>query len=456
MSVLYNYSNMKPSIPKGTRDFGPLEVQKRNYIFDIIKREFQLFGFVPIETPAMESLATLTGKYGEEGDRLLFKILNNGDFLAEADQQLLNEKQSSRLISQISKRGLRYDLTVPFARFVVMHRNDLTFPFKRYQIQPVWRADRPQKGRYQEFYQCDADVVGSKSLIYEAELVQIYDKVFHSLGMDVEIKINNRKILSGLAEVAGISDRFIDMTTAIDKIDKIGIEGTKKEMTDRGINEEAASLILNLLNKSDLAELSDIFAGSEIGRLGVAELNSVMSYIRQTNIHNTVTFDMSLARGLGYYTGCIFEVKALNVEMGSIGGGGRYDDLTGVFGMEGYSGVGISFGAERIFDVMESLNLFPETANQQTKVLVIGMDEAALSKAFETAGLLRNAGISCEIYPDIQKFKKTMGYANDKKMPYVLIIGDEELRTEKYTLKKMSDGSQQNIDIQSIISLILT
>ncbi|MEM9849460.1 MAG: histidine--tRNA ligase, partial [Bacteroidota bacterium] len=371
---------MKPSIPKGTRDFTPAQTTRRNYIFDTIKTVFVKYGFQPIETPAMENLSTLTGKYGEEGDKLLFKVLNNGDFLAKADADALAAKDSTRLVTSISKRGLRYDLTVPFARFVVMNQNELAFPFKRYQIQPVWRADRPQKGRYQEFYQCDVDVVGSDALVFEAELTQIFDEVFEALNLEVDIKINNRKVLAGMAEAAGISDQFMDMTIAIDKLDKIGMAGVRKEMASKGIGEAAMNKIEQMLQVDSVEALQPLFADSEIGQKGLEELTTVFDYLSAGTIKNKVTFDVTLARGLNYYTGCIFEVKAdttayPKLKMGSIGGGGRYDDLTSVFGMKNMSGVGISFGAARIYDVMEELELFPKAIEQSLQIIFIAFDE---------------------------------------------------------------------------------
>jgi histidyl-tRNA synthetase len=354
----------KPKLPEGTRDFGPEQVRKRNYIFDTIREVFTLYGFQPLETPSMENLSTLTGKYGDEGDQLLFKILNNGDYLSEVNADDLTNKESAKVLPQISKRGLRYDLTVPFARYVVMHRNELVMPFKRYQIQPVWRADRPQKGRYREFYQCDADVIGSDSLIYEAELVQIYDEAFRRLKLPVTIKVNNRKILYGIAEAAGITDQFMDMTVAIDKLDKVGMDGVKKELSERGIKAEAVSFIENILSSPDLEALKAPFEKSETGRLGIAEMEEMLGYLDGVSLANKLAFDITLARGLTYYTGCIYEVAAEGVKMGSIGGGGRYADLTGVFGSPGLSGVGISFGADRIYDVMETLDLFPEALQQ--------------------------------------------------------------------------------------------
>lgn len=444
----------KPSIPKGTRDFLPQQVIKRKFIFSVIEDVFKTFGYLPIETPTMENLSTLTGKYGEEGDRLLFKILNNGDFLANADQDALQSLNSNKVISSISKRGLRYDLTVPFARFVVMNLNDISFPFKRYQIQQVWRADRPQRGRYQEFYQCDVDVVGSDSLMYEAELVQIYAAVFRKLGVNVKILINNRKILFGLAEAAGIPEKFMDMTIAIDKLDKIGIDGVTKELTERGITQEQSSKILSLLQATDLSSLKSAFIGFETGTKGIQEIETVLNYLGDTVPE--LVFDASLARGLNYYTGCIFEVKVdtsayLGFSMGSIGGGGRYDNLTGVFGLNGVSGVGVSFGAERIYDVMEELSLFPKDVQRDIEVLFVALDDASHLYAFEVTTLLRQAGISCDLYPEPAKMKKQMSYANARNVPHVAIIGETERLEQKVSLKDMVSGEQKEILVDHLI-----
>ncbi len=446
---------MKPSIPKGTRDFLPDQVIKRNFIFDTIRRVFIKYGYLPIETPVMENLSTLTGKYGEEGDRLLFKVLNNGDFLAKADEAALTNRDSNALIASISKRGLRYDLTVPFARYVVMYQNDLAFPFKRYAIAPVWRADRPQKGRYQEFYPCDVGGGGSGSLMYEAELGQIYDEVFAKLGLEVIIKINNRKVLAGMAEVAGCADKFMDMTIAIDKLDKIGLEGVKKEMLERGISESAFEKIAAILKTTNLAALKNLLGQSETGLKGVEELETIHTYLAKNPLKNTLEFDPTLARGLNYYTGCIFEVKAKNAEMGSIGGGGRYDDLTGVFGMPDMSGVGISLGAERIYDVMEELNLFPANNPENLAVLLIAFDEAAHLFAFEKLTQLRAAGINADLYPEPAKLKKQMNYANARKVPYVILIGDNEMQTGNLAFKNMESGEQQSLPIEKIITHLL-
>ena len=443
---------MKPSIPKGTRDFTPEQVLKRNFIFDTIKSVFIKYGYQPIETPTMENLSTLTGKYGEEGDRLIFKVLNNGDYLKKADEQALTDRNSAKLTSSISKRGLRYDLTVPFARFVVMYQNEIAFPFKRYQIQPVWRADRPQKGRYQEFYQCDVDVVGSNSLMYEAELVQIYDEVFADLGVNVCIKVNNRKVLAGMAEAAGISDQFMDMTMAIDKLDKIGIEGVRKEMTNRGIPDKAIDLIEKMLKVDQLEPLKELFANSETGLKGVEELEMFHKYFDLKAPTNEVKFDITLARGLNYYTGCIFEVEAKDVKIGSIGGGGRYDDLTGVFGMKGMSGVGVSFGAARIFDVMQELNSFPAESAQSLHLLFVTFDQAAHEYAFDCLNKVRAAGINAELYPDPVKMNKQMKYANNRKVPYVVVIGSDEMESGELTFKNMETGDQEKRTIASIIT----
>lgn len=442
---------MKPSIPKGTRDFLPSQVAKRNYIFSVIKKAFQTYGYLPIETPVMEKLSTLTGKYGEEGDKLLFKILNNGDYLKKADQQALADGNSSKLVSSIADRGLRYDLTVPFARFVTMHQNDISFPFKRYQIQQVWRADRPQKGRYREFYQCDADVVGSDSLMYEAELMQLFDTVYSELGMKVTIKINNRKILYGFAESQGIADKFMEMTISLDKLDKIGPDKVVEEMVKRGIGEGQAKAILKLMTVKGLTELESHFQNSETGLNGIAELRTFHNYIDKAPTQNKLEFDISLARGLHYYTGCIFEVVTDEVQIGSIGGGGRYDDLTGVFGLKGVSGVGISFGFARIYDVMEELNLFPAEVTQSLDVLILAMDQEVHEYAFEVLSNLRSSGVKADLYPTAAKFKKQMKYANDISAPQVLIIGSEEKESGLFTLKNMNSGEQQKMTLDRLI-----
>lgn len=445
----------KPSLPKGTRDFLPGEVLKRNYIFDIIKDVFLRYGYLPIETPSMESLETLMGKYGEEGDKLLFKVLNNGDFLKDADSKAYADKNSLGFASSVSKRGLRYDLTVPFARFVVMHQSDIQLPFKRYQIQPVWRADRPQKGRYQEFYQCDVDVVGSPSLLYEAELVSIYHQIFKNLGIGVHILINNRKILFGLAEAAGISDKFMEMTIAIDKLDKIGEEGVVEEMGKKFISSDQAQKVLSMLKVKSVSDLKPHFQNSPEGLKGIEEVEAVFGLLQDHWVDDLV-FDVSLARGLNYYTGCIFEVKVdtekhPSVVMGSIGGGGRYDNLTGSFGLAGVSGVGVSLGAERIYDVMEELNLFPEHLSQVVRLIFLPLDDAALKRAFVYAQKLRGNAIPCDIYPEPKPMKKQMKYANDRSFEYVAIIGETEFQNNCVTLKRMSDGTQQTLSIDELI-----
>lgn len=444
----------KPSIPEGTRDFGPEQVRKRSYIFDTIRTIFSRFGFQPLETPAMENLSTLTGKYGEEGDKLLFKILNNGDYLKDANQEALAAKDSGKLISTISKRGLRYDLTVPFARYVVMNRGTLSFPFKRYQIQPVWRADRPQRGRYREFFQCDADVIGSDSLIYEAELTQIYDQAFAALGVPVTIKLNNRKILYGIAEAAGIADRFVDMTVAIDKLDKIGIDGVRKELAERGIPESAIASIEKTLAAPNPEALRSIFTNSPTGLQGLDELGQVFHLLSLVTLQNEVIFDITLARGLSYYTGCIYEVAAKGVKMGSIGGGGRYADLTGVFGVPGLSGVGVSFGADRIYDVMEELNLFPESLSASVKVLFATFDEPSFEYAFKCASTLRSAGIACEIYPEPGKLKKQFEFAAKRNVPYVAIVGESEIQSGALALKNQTTGEQQVLPLDECVKLL--
>jgi histidyl-tRNA synthetase len=453
-----NYKMAKPSLPKGTRDFLPHEVLKRNYIFDIVKEVFQKYGFLPIETPSMESLDTLLGKYGEEGDKLLFKVLNNGDFLKDADKAAYEKGNSLSFANSISKRGLRYDLTVPFARFVVMHQSDIQLPFKRYQIQPVWRADRPQKGRYQEFYQCDVDVVGSNSLIYEAELISIYHEIFKKLGIKVNILINNRKILFGMAESAGIPDKFMDMTIAIDKLDKIGKQGVIDEMVKKNITLTQAESILQMLEVKNVSELKPYFNNSEEGLKGIAEVEIVYNYLSGSHVDDLM-FDISLARGLNYYTGCIFEVKVdtsihTEVSMGSIGGGGRYDNLTGSFGLNDVSGVGVSLGAERIYDVMEELKLFPVALGQFVKVIFLPLDDLALNRAFQYAQKLRNNNISCDIYPEAKAMKKQMRYAHERGFEFVAIIGESEYQNNTLTLKRMSDGNQQTFSIDELIIYI--
>lgn len=445
----------KPSIPKGTRDFTPQEMANRNYIFNTIKDVFRLYGFQQIETPAMENLSTLMGKYGEEGDKLLFKILNSGDFLSGVDDKELSEKNSIRLTSKISEKGLRYDLTVPFARFVVQNREKITFPFKRYQIQPVWRADRPQKGRYREFYQCDVDVVGSDSLLNELELIQIVDEVYRRLKINVVLKINNRKILSGIAEIIGETERITDITVAIDKMDKIGLENVNKEMAEKGISADGIEKIQPILklsgsNQDKLNQLKNILSSSEIGLKGVEELETIFNLCESVKIKTTIELDLTLARGLNYYTGAIFEVKALDVEMGSITGGGRYDNLTGIFGMPNVSGVGISFGADRIYDVLNQLNLYPETSAEQTQILFVSFGEKELVYCIPWANELRQKGINVEIYPDPAKMKKQMSYADSKNIPFVAIVGETEMNENKVMLKDMKSGEQKLVSIEDL------
>ena len=447
---------MKPSIPKGTRDFLPSQVYKRNFIFETIRSVFKKYGYQPIETPTMELLSTLTGKYGEEGDKLLFKVLNNGDFLSKADGKALEEKRSNDVLPQISKRGLRYDLTVPFARYVVMHQNDIQFPFKRYHIQPVWRADRPQKGRYQEFYQCDVDVVGSDSLMYEAELVQIFDEALHKLNVKSIIKVNNRKVLYGLAEAHSIADKFMDMTMAIDKLDKIGKERVIEEMTKRDIPQLAAEGVLELLHIDNLTDLEKAFENCPEGMKGIEELKEFHNYLDLTTTYNKVKFDISLARGLNYYTGCIFEVEAdtefyPNLKMGSIGGGGRYDNLTGVFGLQGVSGVGVSFGAERIYDVMEEEDLFPEGVEKDLDVLLIAFDDVSHKYAFKVLHKMREMNVVSDLYPSPAKMKKQMKYADSRNVPFVVLIGSEEVESGILTLKNMVTGEQAKLSLDDII-----
>lgn len=446
----------KPSLPEGTRDFGPEQVRKRTYLFDTIRSVFVTFGFQPLETPAMENLSTLTGKYGDEGDKLLFKILNNGDFLKDANPEALAGGDSARLTASIAKRGLRYDLTVPFARYVVMNRGTLSFPFKRYQIQPVWRADRPQRGRYREFYQCDADVIGSESLLYEAELAQIYDEAFTRLGVPVVIKINNRKILFGIAEAAGIPERFMDMTVAIDKLDKIGIEGVRDELAGRGIPAAAVAAIEKILVAKEPETLRPVFAGSETGLRGLDELGRVFNLLGKTPLQNEVRFDITLARGLSYYTGCIFEVAAKNYQMGSIGGGGRYADLTGVFGVPGLSGVGISFGADRIYDVMEGLGLFPETLAESVQIMLASFDEPSFEYAFRCVSALRKAGVAAELYPEPGKLKKQFEFAAKRNVPYVAIVGENEMQSGTLMVKNQKTGGQEAMTVEQVAALLVT
>mgnify|MGYP002673159643 FL=1 len=447
----------KPSIPKGTRDFSPIEMAKRNYIFNTIKEVFLLYGFQQIETPAMENLSTLMGKYGEEGDKLLFKMLNSGDYLKNAPAEMLEQHDYIHLIPKISEKGLRYDLTVPFARYVVMHRNDIQFPFKRYQIQPVWRADRPQKGRYREFYQCDADVVGSDSLMNEIELVGMIDEVFKRFGINVIIKINNRKVLSGIAEVIGAPDKIVDITVAIDKIDKIGLENVNAELLEKGLSQDAVDALQPLLtlsgsNEEKLATLSTLLASSEVGMKGVEELRYVLTNSEAQQPKGVVELDVSLARGLNYYTGTIIEVKAKVVTIGSITGGGRYDNLTGVFGMPGTSGVGISFGADRIYDVLNTLELYPKDTLASTKVLFVNFGEKEGAQSLQYVMKLRANGIPSEIYPDSTKMKKQMSYANDKNVAYVAMVGETEMANGTIALKCMETGEQENLTIDEVVS----
>ena len=447
----------KPSIPKGTRDFSPIEMAKRNYIFNTIKEVFLLYGFQQIETPAMENLSTLMGKYGEEGDKLLFKMLNSGDYLKNAPAEMLEQHDYIHLIPKISEKGLRYDLTVPFARYVVMHRNDIQFPFKRYQIQPVWRADRPQKGRYREFYQCDADVVGSDSLMNEIELVGMIDEVFKRFRINVIIKINNRKVLSGIAEVIGAPDKIVDITVAIDKIDKIGLENVNAELIEKGLSQAAVDALQPLLtlsgsNEEKLATLSTLLASSEVGMKGVEELRYVLTNSEAQQPKGLVELDVSLARGLNYYTGTIIEVKAKDVAIGSITGGGRYDNLTGVFGMPGTSGVGISFGADRIYDVLNTLELYPKDTLASTKVLFVNFGEKEGAQSLQYVMKLRANGIPAEIYPDSTKMKKQMSYANDKNVAYVAMVGETEMANGTIALKCMETGEQENLTIDEVIS----
>ena len=448
----------KPSIPKGTRDFSPEEMAKRNYIFNTIREVYHLYGFQQIETPAMENLSTLMGKYGEEGDKLLFKILNSGDCFSGISCEELQEKNPVKFAAKACEKGLRYDLTVPFARFVVQHRNEISFPFKRYQIQPVWRADRPQKGRYREFYQCDGDVVGSDSLINEVELIQIMDEVFHRFGIRVCIKMNNRKILSGIAEILGAADKIVDITVAIDKLDKIGLEKVNEELREKGLSEDAISklqpvIMLSGTNREKIASLKNVLAASETGLKGIAEMEFILDRIEKLALRAELEFDLTLARGLNYYTGAIFEVKALDVQIGSITGGGRYDNLTGVFGMEGVSGVGISFGADRIFDVLNQLDLYPKDALQTTQLLFVNFGEKEEAYLLPLVAQVRAAGIRTELYPESAKMKKQMGYADTKKIPYVAIVGETEMAEGKINVKNMITGEQQLLTVDELIAL---
>lgn len=447
------------SIPKGTRDFGPEEMAKRNYIFNTIKDVFALYGFQQIETPAMETLHTLMGKYGEEGDKLLFKVLNSGDYLNKISDEELTDRNALRLATKLCEKGLRYDLTVPFARYVVMHRDELQLPFKRYQIQPVWRADRPQKGRYREFYQCDADVVGSDSLLNEVELMQIVDTVFTRLGVRVQIKINNRKILAGIADVIGASDKIVDITVAIDKLDKIGLESVNAELRDNGISDEAIEKLQPIIalqgtNEEKLSVIRNVLETSETGLKGVKELSVILNTLKAVGLKNEIQLDLTLARGLNYYTGAIFEVKALDTPMGSITGGGRYDNLTGIFGMPGLSGVGISFGADRIYDVLNALDLYPEEAVGATQLLFINFGERETAYCLPIVAQARAAGIRTELFPDAAKMKKQMNYANAKHIPFVAIAGEDEINASKITLKNMVTGEQQLVTPDELVSLV--
>ncbi|MVN90475.1 histidine--tRNA ligase [Mucilaginibacter aquatilis] len=449
-------ASVKPSVPKGMRDFSPAEMVKRNYIFDTIKSVFRKFGYQQIETPTMENSATLMGKYGDEGDRLIFKVLNSGDYLSKAQPEWL-ATTNAKLTNHISEKALRYDLTVPFARYVVQHQNEITFPFKRFQVQPVWRADRPQKGRYREFYQCDADVVGSNSLLNEAEFILIYDEVLSKLGLtDFTIKINNRKILAGIAEIIGKPELIVDMTVAIDKLDKIGLEGVVSELLTKGFTQEDVDrlqpvILLQGANAEKLEKLKIILSASETGLKGIAELETIFGYLQSfTLLKATVEVDITLARGLNYYTGAIFEVKTNETVMGSIGGGGRYDDLTGMFGLKGLTGAGISFGADRIYDVLEELKLFPEASNQTTRVLICPFDISAETFALPLLQQLRTAGINAELYPAGAKIKKQLDYANNKNIPYVVVIGSDEVQSGEITLKNMQTGEQQKVSAAQV------
>ena len=449
----------KPSIPKGTRDFSPVEMAKRNYIFNTIREVYHLYGFQQIETPAMENLSTLMGKYGEEGDKLLFKILNSGDCFAGISGEELSEMNPLKFAAKACEKGLRYDLTVPFARFVVQHRNEISFPFKRYQIQPVWRADRPQKGRYREFYQCDGDVVGSGSLINEVELIQIMDEVFRRFGIRVCIKMNNRKILSGIAEIIGEAEKIVDITVAIDKLDKIGLDNVNEELRSKGLSEEAIAklqpiILLTGSNSEKIATLRELLASSETGLKGVEELDFILERVSHTPLQATLELDLTLARGLNYYTGAIFEVKALDVQIGSITGGGRYDNLTGVFGLNGVSGVGISFGADRIFDVLNQLDLYPADSLQTTQLLFTNFGKQEETYLLPLIAQVRQAGIRTELYPEAAKMKKQMSYADAKKIPYVAIVGETEMEAAKINLKNMITGEQQLVSLDELIDTL--
>ena len=449
----------KPSIPKGTRDFSPMEMAKRNYIFDTIKQVYQLYGFQQIETPAMETLGTLMGKYGEEGDKLLFKVLNSGDCLAKVTDEELKERNALHLAAKMCEKGLRYDLTVPFARYVVMHREELQLPFKRYQMQPVWRADRPQKGRYREFWQFDGDIVGSDSLLNEVELMQIVDTVFSRFGVHVQIKINNRKILTGIAEVIGAADKIVDITVAIDKLDKIGLDNVNQELREDGLSEEQIAKLQPIIslegsNDEKLDTIAEVLTSSEIGLKGVEESRYILDTLKNTGLKNEIQLDLTLARGLNYYTGAIFEVKALDVQIGSITGGGRYDNLTGIFGMPGISGVGISFGVDRIFDVLNALDCYPSDAVNGTQLLFINFGEKETAYCLPAVAKAREAGIRTEIFPDSTKMKKQMSYANAKQIPFVALAGENEMAEGKFTLKNMLTGEQQLVVIEELIEKV--
>lgn len=449
----------KPAIPKGTRDFSPIEMAKRNYIFDTIRSVYALYGFRQIETPAMENLSTLMGKYGEEGDKLLFKILNSGNFLSGLQADELSGEGTNKLAARLCEKGLRYDLTVPFARYVVQHREELTLPFRRYQIQPVWRADRPQKGRYREFYQCDADVVGSDSLLNEVELMQIVDTVFSRFGIRVCIKLNNRKILSGIAEIIGEADKIVDITVAMDKLDKIGLDNVNAELAAAGIGEEAIArlqpiITLSGTNAEKIAVMKEVLADSETGKKGIEECEFVLNTLAGLGLRNAIELDLTLARGLNYYTGCIFEVKALDVQIGSITGGGRYDNLTGIFGLPGVSGVGISFGADRIFDVLNQLELYPRETITGTQLLFVNFGAAEAAWCLPVMAKVRAAGIRCEIYPDAAKMKKQMGYANAQGIPFVAIVGETEMQEGRVTLKNMQTGEQASVGVDELIAAV--
>ena len=450
----------KPSIPKGTRDFSPVEMSKRNYIFNTIKSVYELYGFKQIETPAMETLQTLLGKYGEEGDKLLFKVLNSGDYLNKIDRAELEEANALRLSTKICEKGLRYDLTVPFARFVVMHREELQMPFKRYQIQPVWRADRPQKGRYREFYQCDADIVGSDSLLNEVELMQIIDTVFSRFGIRVQIKINNRKLLTGIAEYIGEADKIVDITVAIDKLDKIGLDQVNAELAANGLSEEAIAklqpiILLSGTTEEKLQKMAELLSASEMGMKGIEETRFIFNVLEQAGLKNELQLDLTLARGLNYYTGAIFEVKALDVQIGSITGGGRYDNLTGIFGMPGLSGVGISFGADRIYDVLNTLDLYPQDTTTGTRLLFVNFGEAETAYCMPVAAEARRRGIATEIYPDKVKMKKQMAYANANAIPFVAMAGEDEINKGIFALKDMSTGEQLQLTAEEMLTHLL-